>query len=83
MLLKKRKRRRRRWWVTNLYKNRLGSELLEILKSQEISGQYKNFTRMSPTTFEDLLIRIGPVICKKVTRLREPISVQDRCVYYY
>ncbi|CAH1966399.1 unnamed protein product [Acanthoscelides obtectus] len=48
------------------------------LKSQEISGQYKNFTRMTPTDFENLLQRIGPHISKQETYFRTPISAQDR-----
>ncbi|KAJ8867085.1 hypothetical protein PR048_032947 [Dryococelus australis] len=67
--------------VTNLFKKSLGSELV-VLKSQQISDQCKNFTRMSPTTFEDLLIKIGLAICKEETHLREPISIQVRGVFY-
>ncbi|GBN84799.1 hypothetical protein AVEN_212126-1 [Araneus ventricosus] len=48
------------------------------LKSQEISGQYKNFTRMSPSDFENLLQKVGPHISKQETHLRTPISAQDR-----
>jgi hypothetical protein len=81
-ILKKRKKKKpRRWWCTDLYRKRAGGELLQILKSQELSGQYKNFTRMSPTYFENLLMKIGPIIFKKTTHLREPISIQDRLVY--
>ncbi|XP_063242786.1 uncharacterized protein LOC134542451 [Bacillus rossius redtenbacheri] len=75
---RKHKRRSRRWWCSNLFKDRVSNQMLGVLKAQEISGQYKNFTRMSPTTFEDLLIKIGPKICKKETHLREPITIQDR-----
>ncbi|KAJ8885813.1 hypothetical protein PR048_012017 [Dryococelus australis] len=68
------KRKRR---LTNLFKKRPRSELLGVLKSQLISDQYKNFTRMSQTIFEDLLIKIGPTICKKKKKhLRQPISIQ-------
>ncbi|CAH1976015.1 unnamed protein product [Acanthoscelides obtectus] len=51
----KKKRSQRRWWRTNLFKKRSGTGILMDLKSQEISGQYKNFTRMTPTDFENLL----------------------------
>ncbi|KAJ8881528.1 hypothetical protein PR048_018010 [Dryococelus australis] len=51
--------------VTNLFQKRPG-----VFKSQQISNQYKNLTRMSPTTFEDLLIKIRPAICKEETRLQ-------------
>ncbi|CAH1995141.1 unnamed protein product [Acanthoscelides obtectus] len=63
----KKKRRQRRWWRTNLFKKRSGTGVLMDLKSQEISGQYKNFTRMTPTDFENLLQRIGPQISKQET----------------
>ncbi|PNF29335.1 hypothetical protein B7P43_G07804 [Cryptotermes secundus] len=53
---------------------------MRALKCQEISGQYKNCTRMSPTNFEDLLMKIGPKIGKRPTNMREPISIQDGLV---
>lgn len=76
--LNKKKKKQRRWWHTNLYKERTGAKLLIDLKSQEISGQYKNFTRMSPSDFEHLLQKIGPYISKQETYYRVPISAQDR-----
>ena len=33
---------------------------------------------MSPARFDNLLSRVGPIISKKVTRLREPISAGER-----
>ncbi|CAH2012022.1 unnamed protein product [Acanthoscelides obtectus] len=74
----KKKRKQRRWWCTNLFKKHSGTGILMDLKSQEISGQYKNFTRMTPTDFENLLQRIGPHISKQETYFRTPISAQDR-----
>jgi len=74
----KKRRKQRRWWQTDLYKKRNGMEILLDLKSQKISGQYKNFTRMSPTDFENLLQKIGPRISKQDTYFRSPISAQDR-----
>ena len=52
--------------------------LLADLKFQEISGQYKNFTRMSPTDFEYLINMIGPKIAKQDTFMRKSINVQER-----
>ncbi|KAF9406916.1 hypothetical protein HW555_012894 [Spodoptera exigua] len=76
LLTEDRKSRKRRWWKTNLYKRR--SSLLVELKSQHISGQYKNFTRMSPTDFEYLLTIIAPKISRQDTIMRSAISPQDR-----
>ncbi|CAG4981029.1 unnamed protein product [Parnassius apollo] len=75
LLTEDRKRRKRRWWKTKLYKIR---SLLVELKSQHISGQYKNFTRMSPTDFEYLLTIIAPKISRQDTIMRSAISPQDR-----
>ena len=65
--LNNKKRKTRRWWRTELYKKRSGSELMLDMKSQYICGQYKNFTRMSLTDFENLLSRIGSKISKEET----------------
>ncbi|KAL4716178.1 hypothetical protein ACJJTC_013955 [Scirpophaga incertulas] len=76
LLTKDRKRRTRRWWKTKLYNRK--SSLLVDLKSQHISGQYKKFTRMSPTDFEYLLTIITPKISRQDTIMRSAISPQDR-----
>ncbi|XP_014246904.1 protein ANTAGONIST OF LIKE HETEROCHROMATIN PROTEIN 1-like [Cimex lectularius] len=69
-------RKKRRWWKTNLYNRR--SSLLVELKSQQISGQYKNFTRMSPSDFDQLLTMIASKISRQDTTMRPAISPQDR-----
>jgi hypothetical protein len=51
----KKDKKRRRWWRTELYRKRVGSELMQDLKFQHVSEHYKNFTRMSPTDFDKLL----------------------------
>jgi hypothetical protein len=78
LLENERKPRTRRWWKTQMYKRRGGSELIMGLKCQKMSGQYKNFTRMSPTDFECLITLIGPKIVKHDTPMRFEISVKDR-----
>lgn len=74
----KKRRRPRRWWRTELYKRREGRELLTDMHFQHISGQYKSFTRMTPTDFENLLAIVGPRISRKCSNFRAPISAQDR-----
>jgi hypothetical protein len=61
---------RKKQWQTQLYTNRevfSGSSLLRDLSFQPVSGQYKNFTRMSPTEFEFLINLIGEQISRKDT----------------
>jgi len=47
---------------------------------REPSGKFENFCRMSATDFEFLLSKIGPVIKKNDTIMREAIPVQERLV---
>jgi hypothetical protein len=75
------KKNHKRWWQANLYRDRSvngASNLLNILKNQEISGQYKNFIRMSSTDLEYLLNVIGPRVAKEDTKFRRAISVTER-----
>ena len=74
------KRNKRRWWQSKLYNRRVeysGRELLADMRFQEISGHYKNFTRMSSTDFENIINLVGPKIMKNYTHFRQAISVQE------
>lgn len=74
-VIKRKNRRYRRWWRTELYSQRAGAKLMADMR---LTGQFQNFLRMSPTTFEDLLRLVGPRIFRNRTQLRAPISIQDR-----
>ncbi|XP_031359284.1 protein ALP1-like [Photinus pyralis] len=79
-LNEKKRRRRRRWWMTSIFRdreNRNASELLLTL-TQEDSGHFTNFSRMTATDFEELLQLIGPKIVKKDTYYREAIPAKER-----
>jgi hypothetical protein len=53
------------------------SGILNDLK-REPSGRFDNFCRMSATDFECLLNKIGPIVQKTDTNMREAIPVQER-----
>jgi hypothetical protein len=75
------KKNHKRWWQANLYRDRSvngASNLLIILKNQEISGQYKHFIRMSSTDFEYLRNVIWRRVAKEYTTFRRAISVTER-----
>ncbi|GBN92305.1 hypothetical protein AVEN_248622-1 [Araneus ventricosus] len=77
-ILKKKKRRERRWWITRLHQRRNVSSLLNDLRFQESSGQFKNFVRMSSADFEKLIRLIAPKVAKKDTKFRSAIPVAER-----
>ncbi len=79
----KKETKQRCFWRTELYKKRTGGELRLDMKSQCVTGHYKNFDRISPTHFEHLLCKIGPKISKQETHLLSPILAQDRFVNLY
>lgn len=55
-----------------------GTDLFNNLQQQEISGQYRNFIRMSSIDFEYLINLIGPKISKQDINYRKAIPVQER-----
>lgn len=77
---KNRKRRRRRWWMTTPFKNRSSysaSNLLDELRNED-SGHFRNFCRMTPEMFDQLLNLLAPKIEKKNTNYRKAIPAKER-----
>lgn len=72
----RRSRRKRRWWQRRIYANR-GRQFLPELRMED-HILFNNFSRMDTTTFERLIVMIGPKIAKRHTNYREPICVKTR-----
>lgn len=65
--------------MIELFKNRQEScSVINNLKVELSTGQFKNFVRMSTEDFEQLLSLIGPKIVKKNTRFRDAVPVAQR-----
>ncbi|XP_075553464.1 uncharacterized protein LOC142586090 [Dermacentor variabilis] len=66
-----RSRRRRRWWVRPSLqeRDRLGqaNNLLPLLRDRDVE-YYRDFLRMSPSSFDTLMELLGPLIAKKKDR---------------
>ncbi len=76
----KKKRRRSCWvrkWIARRPKFGAYGSLLSELAIED-PGQYKTFLRMAPGDLEDLLAKIGPVISRQETRMRQPIPVKEK-----
>ena len=73
------KGKRKRWWSRNLFAGgvSVGLNLLEKLKLEDGMG-FSNFTRMTPSDFEELLQMFGGKISKCDTRFRETIPASIR-----
>ena len=80
-IISKRKRKPRSEWVKSYLLRRPQYGLFEHLIAELASdyiGDYKNFMRMSPETFNELLDSVGPLIQKKNTVLRDAIPPEQR-----
>lgn len=83
-LIKKKERKKkntRSCWIKHLYQTKKqdgGVILLENLLTDESTGHFKNFLRMSSQDFELLLNLIEPKIQRQDTHLREAITVKEK-----
>ena len=66
-----------RKWIAQRPKFGAYASLLNELAVED-PGQYKNFLRMVPEDLEDLPAKIGPVISRQETRMRQPIPAKDK-----
>jgi hypothetical protein len=77
----KKRSTRRLWshkWLERRYFGRGLSSLVFEELAVEDKKSFKNFTRMSTRTFDDLLAKVGPKICRQNTTFRECISPRTR-----
>ncbi|CAG9782596.1 unnamed protein product [Diatraea saccharalis] len=72
------KKKRKRWWIRNylLQRENLMSDL------RMIDGSFCNFTRMSKNDFEHPLEMICPLIAKRETNIRQPVSCNWRFIQF-
>ncbi len=86
LLLRRRIARRRQkykksFWVRRIYKERKDkSEFNLLVKDLRLFDHLYFFRcfRMNPSTFEKLLLWVGPLIVKQETNMREPVSASER-----
>jgi hypothetical protein len=73
LLLKKRSTRRfwtRKWLKRRYFGRGLSSLFFEELALED-KKSFKNFTKMSIRTFDNLLAKVGPKICRQNTTFKE------------
>lgn len=63
-----------REWLTRRSMHGDFHHLLQELNREDTKG-YKNFLRIKPELFGEMVDRLTPILAKKATRMREPLSV--------
>lgn len=78
-VISKRKYEKKKFWVHPLLKLRCNHGFYEAIYPTLClyDNLFKNYMRMSPTQFEDLLLKVGPVISKE-NYVRESIVAAAR-----
>ena len=74
---KRRRRKKRRWWVRPWVVRRpLLGQYTQLMRELEIEDEasFKNFMRVEPAMFHELVERLAPRIEKVVTRMRRPLE---------
>lgn len=75
------KRRPRSKWVREIFKCRSSfGEYHSLIKEMRLVDYFSfyRYFHMSPSRFDDLLRRVKPLIVRKTTQLREPVSADER-----
>lgn len=77
---KQQNKRKHRWWIKEIYRQRNvhANQLLSDMTFEGVEETIKNFTRMNSETFEDLCIKLEPIIGKKDTSFRKAITTRER-----
>ena len=80
---RQRRRKRKRLWARSwILRRPLYEKLLNELTAEDASG-YKNFLRMDPATFREILARVAPRTEKKDTLWsEESIGTTSQACYY-
>lgn len=76
-----RKKKKRIMWTKPWISNRMEfgiyhALVAELQVADEVS--YRNFLRMDLSSFEELLHKVGPLICKENTIMRRSIAPEER-----
>lgn len=81
-MLKKKGRKRSKWSKQWLLKRNILSDvnLLSELQIENENDDYRNYLRMDEKAFNILLNEVSPLITKKSTCMREPISPARRLI---
>ncbi|XP_065665346.1 uncharacterized protein LOC136086784 [Hydra vulgaris] len=78
---REKEKNKKRFWVRKVYAERLQKGefhlLVQDLRLHDQEYFFKYF-RMSPTTYEELLSFVAPVIVKQRTTMRDPVSPSER-----
>nr|XP_047141117.1 uncharacterized protein LOC124816125 [Hydra vulgaris] len=80
-MIQEKEKKEKRFWVRKIYTERLQKGefhlLVQDLRLHDQEYFFKYF-RMSPTTYEELLSFVAPIIVKQRTTMRDPMSPSER-----
>jgi hypothetical protein len=78
LLIESKKRKRRFWQRQFLKKRKTDSSFYLLSQNFEDSSGFKNYFRVTPVQFEDILSKVGPFISVNNTSFREAIPAADK-----